>query len=63
MGFRETYEWHTAYVVFPVVTVLSGAEIMVKGYNVVASAVGLVMIVLGILLPLLAYYEVSFHEF
>jgi len=59
MGFKETFEFHNSYVVFPVVSVLIGVEAIVKDYNVVASSVGLLMIVFGVVLPLMAYYEVG----
>jgi len=59
MGFKETYEWHASYVVFPVATLLTGVDAIVKDYNVVASSVGLLMIVFGVVLPLMAYYEVG----
>jgi len=62
MGFRETFEWHNSYVLFPVMSVLIGVEAIVKGYNVVASGFGLLMIVFGFVLPLMAYYEVDLEE-
>jgi len=59
VSFKETYEWHSAYVIVPGGMVLSGVEAVAKDYNVVASAVALLMIVFGFVLPYLAYYEVG----
>jgi len=62
MGFRESFEFHNSYVLFPVLSFFIGVDAIVKNYNVVASAVGLLMIVFGFVLPLMAYYEVDLEE-